>query len=189
MRPSRVELTPSGVRRLCTLERTPTPGGSLRSPIVYKLQVTPAHESRSARKRRLDRNRQAEVHAAGKLLRGTKAAKLTAIDFERRIVAGIGMEQPERSFDLEALEDRILMAQYSRRQDQREAAAVLRDDGERACEREEKVRAAVHLMVGREADRKWTPTGKLRRVCDGCGLPYAVAANGRVRQQHRCISA
>ena len=189
MRPSRAELTPSGARRLCTLERAPTPSGSQRSPIVYKLHVTPAHEIGSARKRRLDRNRQAEVHAACKLLRGAKAAKPTALGYEQRIVGGVDMEHPELSFDLEALEDRMLRAQYSRRQDQREAAAVLRDDGERACEREEKVRAAVHLMVGREADRKWTPTGKLRRVCDGCGFPYAVAANGRVRQQHRCISA
>ena len=187
-RPARSgELTPKGARRLCTLERTPTPGGSLRSPIMYKLELTPAQESGSARKRRLDRNRQAEERAAGKLLRRAKAAKPTALEFEQIIVAGVDMEQPELSFDMEALEDRILMAQYSRRQDQREAAAVLRGDGERACEREEKVRAAVHLMVGREADRKWTPTGKLRRVCDGCGFPYAVTANGRVRQ-HRCIT-
>ena len=154
---------------------------------MYKLEVTPAQESASARKRRLDRNRQAAERAAGKLARGAKAAKPTALDFEQRIVAGVDMEQPELSFDMEALEDRVLMAQCSRRQDQREAAAVLRGDGERACEREEKVRAAVHLMMGREADRKWTPTGKLRRVCDGCGRVYAVTAHGHVRQ-HKCVS-
>ena len=178
---------PEGARRLCTLERTPTPGGSLRSPIMFKLEVTPAQESGSARKRRLDRNRQAEERAAGKLLRGAKAAKPTALDFEQRIIfSSVDMEQPELSFDMEALEDRVLMAQYSRRQDQRDAAAVLRGDGERACEREEKVRAAVHLMVGREADRKWTPTGKLRRVCDQCKRSYAVTSLGTVRKHSGC---
>ena len=112
MRPSRAELTPSGARRLCTLERAPTPSGSQRSPIVYKLHVTPAHEIGSARKRRLDRNRQAEVHAARKLLRGAKAAKLSAVDFERRIVGSVDIDQPELSFDMEALEDRMRAAEY-----------------------------------------------------------------------------
>jgi hypothetical protein len=48
---------------------------------------------------------------------------------------------------------------------QREAAGVLRGP----FEPEEKVRAAVYLMMGREAGCQWTPTGKLRaQLCVLC---------------------
>jgi len=56
---------------------------------------------------------QAEVYAARKLGRSAKGAKPTALDFERRIVDSVDLAQPELSFDMAALDDRILMAQYS----------------------------------------------------------------------------
>ena len=181
--PSSVELTPGGSHRLCRLEHAPTPGGSQRSPVPYKLDVTPALERGSARKRRLDRNRQAELHAACKLSRGAKRAKPTALDFERLVVESVDMEQPELSFDMAALEDRILVAQHSTRQDQKDAAAVLRS----ACERDEKVSAAVHLMMGRELGCKWTCTGKERAVCGVCKRSYATNLDGTVRK-HNCVA-
>ena len=182
MQPGSMELTPGGSRRLCKLEGAPTPGGSQCSPIVYKQELTPAEECGSARKRRLDRNRQAEVYAARKLGRSAKGAKPTALDFERRIVDSVDLAQPELSFDLAALEDRILMAEYSWRHDQKEAAGVLRG----AFEPEEKVRAAVHLMMGRETGCQWTPTGKLRAVCAVCKRSYATKLDGTVRKHHGC---
>ena len=178
---SGAELTPGASRRLCTLERAPTPGGSQRSPIVYKQEVTPAQERGSARKRRLDRNRQAEIYAASKLARGAKIAKPTKLEFERRIAESVDLAQPEQSFDMEALDNRIRMAEHSWRQDQREAAAVMQG----VAEPEEKVRAAVHLMMGREAGCQWTPTGKLRAICVTCKRAYAVTLDGRVRK-HGC---
>ena len=51
------------------------------------------------------------VHAARKLLRGAKAAKLSAVDFERRIVGSVDIDQPELSFDMEALKDRMRAAE------------------------------------------------------------------------------
>ena len=89
MEPGGTQLTAGGSRRLCTLERASTPGGSQRSPIVYKQELTPAEESGSARKRRLDRNRQAEVHAARKLERGPKRTKPTALNFEQLVVESV----------------------------------------------------------------------------------------------------
>ena len=176
-----VHAMPGGSRRLCTLERAPTPGGSQRSPIVFKQEKTPAQERGSARKRRLDRNRQAELYAVSKLARGAKVAKPTKLEFEQRVVDSVDMAHPDSSFDMEALDDRIRMAQRSWRHDQREAAAVMQG----AADPEEKVRAAVHLMMGRGAHRQWTQTGKLRAVCDTCKRAYAVTLDGRVRK-HGC---
>ena len=70
------------------------------------------------------------------------------------------------------------MAQHSWRHDQKEAAGVLRG----AFEPEEKVCAAVHLMMGREAGCQWTPTGKLRAVCAVCKQSYATKLDGTVRK-------
>jgi len=66
------------------------------------------------------------------------------LDFERRIVDSVDLAQPELSFDLAALEDKILMAEYSWRHDQKEAAGVLRG----AFEPEEKVRAGCAFDDG-----------------------------------------
>ena len=181
--PGETQLTPGGSRRLCMLESAPTPGSSRRSPIVYKQELTPAGECGSPRKRRLDRNRQAEVYAARRLVRGTKPAKPTSLDFERRIVDSVDLAQPELSFGVEALEARILTAQHSRRQDLREAAAVLRGP----FEREVKVHAAVHVMMGRHAECKWTLTGKLRAVCSVCKQSYATKLDGTVRKHQCCV--
>ena len=74
------------------------------------------------------------------------------------------LAQPELSFDMAALDGRILMAQHSWRHDQKEAAGVLRG----AFEPEEKVRAAVHLMMGREAGCQWTPTGTEKAASHLC---------------------
>ena len=184
MAPSSAELTPGASRRLCTLERAPTPGGSQRSPVVFKLELTPAHECGSARKRRLDRNRQAELHAAAKVGRGNSAsAKPTKLDFERRIADSIDRAQPDLGFDMAALEDNILMAQRSRRPDQREAALALSDSD---ADIERRVGAAVHLMVGRDKWHMWTPTGKVRAVCDRCNRAYASTLDGSVRK-HKCV--
>ena len=181
---SGAELTPGASRRLCTLERAPTPGGSQRSPVTFKLDVTPAHESGSARKRRLDRNRQAELHAAAKAARGEPAAaKPTRLDFERRIADSIDRAQPELGFDMAALGDNILMAQRSRRPDQHEAALAFSDAD---ADVERRVGAAVHLMVGRDKWHMWTPTGKLRAVCDRCNRAYATTLDGSVRK-HKCV--
>ena len=182
VQPGSTQLTSDGSRRLWALERVPTPGGSQRSPVVYKQEVTPVAERSSARKRRLDRNRQAEVYAVSRLVRGAKAAKPTMLDFEQRVVDSIDMDDPECSFDMERLQDRIRMAQHSWRHDQRDAAAVLHG----SCEPEEKVRAAVHLMIGRGTDRQWTPTGKQRAVCGICKRAYAVTLDGRVRTHKGC---
>ena len=164
------------------MEQVPTLGGSRRSPIKFKQEVTPVHERGSARKRRLDRNRQAEIYAAAKLVGGANtAAKPKALDFERRVADSVDMAQPELSFDLEALDDRMRMAQHSWLPDQREAAAVMHG----TCEPEEKVRAAVHLMMGRQAGCQWTPTGKLRAVCAVCKRSYATKLDGTV-WKHGC---
>ena len=86
-----------------------------------------------------------------------------------------------RSGGKDTFDDRILMAQHSWRHDQKEAAGVLGG----AFEPEEKVRAAVHLMMGREAGCQWTPTGKLRAVCAVCKRSYATKLDGTVRK-HTC---
>ena len=182
--PSSVELTPGGSHRLCRLEHAPTPGGSQRSPVAYKLDVTPALERGSARKRRLDRNRQAELHAAAKVARGVAtSAKPTRLDFEQRIADSIDRAQPERDFDMAALEDNILMAQHSRRPDEREAAAALRSAD---TDFEQRISAAVHLMVGRNECHAWTPTAKKRVVCEQCNRAYALTIGGSVRK-HKCV--
>ena len=143
-------------------------------------ECTPANESKTARKRRLDRNRQATHYAA--VRSSTKRAKPTVLDWERTIVETIDKEHPESSFDMEALDDVILMSHRSRLQDRREAAAMLRDcDGDA----EARIAAAVHLMVGPERWNRWTPTAKERMACELCGRRYAVRTNGRVRK-HRC---
>ena len=67
--PSVTKLTPRGTRRQCSLHATPTPGGTTRS-LSYMQEVTPAAERPSARKRRLDRNRQSAKYAAVKAARG-----------------------------------------------------------------------------------------------------------------------
>ena len=84
-------------------------------------ECTPANETKTARKRRLDHNRQVTRHASisgG----GAQRPKLTALEWERRIVEAIDKEQPEHSFDMEELDGMILMAQRSQLQDRREAA-------------------------------------------------------------------
>ena len=175
-------LTPERSSLLCTIERVPTPGGSQRSPIIFRKELSPAAgESRSARKRRQDRNLQAEKYAAVRVLRSKKTLQLT---FEQRLFDSVDKEQPEISFDLDMLDDRILAAQYSWRQDQRDAAAVLK--GCVDAERDEKIRAAVHLMVGRQKDQQWTPTGKLRVTCDVCRRAYAATLDGTVRKHKGC---
>ena len=186
MAPSSAVLTPGASRRLCTLERAPTPGGSQRSPVAFKLEVTPAHECGSARKRRLNRNRQEELRAAAKVVRGDSAsAKPTRLDFEQRIVDSIDRAQPELGFDMEALEDNILMAHRSKRPDQKEAARALSDSSDADIER--RISAAVHLMVGRDRWQTWTPTGKMRAVCDRCSRAYAITFCGSVRK-HKCVA-
>ena len=68
--PSSATLSPNRTLR-CTLERPPTPGGTQRSPVRYKQELTPAGEKESpaARKKRQDRNRRAETNAIGKASR------------------------------------------------------------------------------------------------------------------------
>ena len=184
--PDSTQVTPRGSRQLCTLESAQTPGGSRCSPIVYMQELQPAEECRSARKRRLDRNRQAQLYAAHRLARGRKTVKQSALDFERRIVNSVSLEQPEQTFDVSALDQRILTAQHARRRDQREAARILRQGD---CELDEQVRAAVHLMMGRELNCKWTPTGKLRAACDVCMRSYAVTSDGKIRRHNGCTAS
>ena len=154
---------------LCAVERAPTPGGTARSPVSFFQERTPADEARSARDRRLDRNRQAAHYAAVKATREVKA-KPKALDFASDVVAAVDMEEPERSFDMELLEEEITHSLHSRIEDRRAAASMLRNsEGEIAA----RVRAAVHLLVG----VKWTPIGEGARhvfglqpeICCPCG--------------------
>ena len=178
--PPSAQLTPRGTRKRCTIERVSTPGGTARSPVEFLQQCTPADEARSARKQRLDRNRQAARYAATRAARGEKI-KTTALDFERRILASVDREQPECSFDMEALDDMILMSQRSQLEDQRDAAVMLRDGDGSA---EARIAAAVHLMVGRRAYHTWTPAAKERMPCQNCGRRFAVRMDGQVRKHH-----
>ena len=173
--------TPGHTRRQCAIERAPTPGGTARSPVAFMQECTPADEARCARKQRLDRNRQAARYAAVKAARSAKA-KPTALDFERRIVDAVDKEQPERSFDMELLDDIIMMSHRSKLKDRRDAAAMLRD-GENDVE--SRIAAAVHLMVGPTRYHKWTRTGKERMACDVCGRRFALRADGLLRT-HSC---
>ena len=180
--PPTAQLTQGGTHRECTVQCAPSPGGTRRS-LSFKQECTPADERKSQRKLRLDRNRQAARYAAARAERGAERARPTALDFERRIVDTVDSEQPERSFDMEALDDMILHSQYSRLKDRRDAAATLRGgDGDA----EARIAAAVHLMVGRTAYHKWTPAAKERMPCVRCGRRFAVRIDGQVRQ-HRCF--
>ena len=171
-------LTPKRTRTLCTLERASTPGGTARSPVRFVQESTPTGESGSARKRRRDRNRQAARYAGIKAARPAKK-RLSALERERCIVESIDREQPERSFDMDELETEIIHAQYSLLQDRRAAAAMLREcDGAV----EERIGAAVHLMVG----RRWTAAGKELVRCSACGRRFAVRADGLLRR-HSCV--
>ena len=172
-------LTPGGTRRRCTVQRTSTPGGTAGSPVEFMQQCTPADEARSARNKRLDRNRQAARFAATKAARG-KMVKPTALDFERHMLASVDMEQPEQSFDMDLLDDLILEAAYSRQHDRRAAAVMLREG---VADVEARIGAAVHLMVG----HKYTATCKERVLCASCGRKFAVRADGLVRR-HDCKS-
>ena len=116
-------------------------------------------------------------------MRGAKRARPTVLDFERRIVDTVDNEQPELSFDMEALEDMILLSRNSRVKDRRDAAATLRDGGSGV---EARIAAAVHLMVGCTAYHKWTPAAKERMPCVLCGRHFAVRVDGQVRK-HRCF--
>ena len=71
--------------------------GTAGSPVEFMQQCKPADEARSARNKRLDRNRQAARFAATKAARGKKV-KPTALDFERSIVAAVGIA----AFDIAA---------------------------------------------------------------------------------------
>ena len=142
---SDVQLSPAGGHKLCTLQRVPSPSGSL-SPIIFKQELTPAEERRSARKRRHDRNRQSELLAVE---RAGRAAKPT-LSFEQRLLNSVDRNQPELSFDMDALEGRLKTAEHSRRQDQRAAAGALRG----GADAESMVRAAVLLTVGDRSDQQ-----------------------------------
>uniref|UniRef100_A0A7S4HCN1 Uncharacterized protein n=1 Tax=Prymnesium polylepis TaxID=72548 RepID=A0A7S4HCN1_9EUKA len=178
VQPSDVQLSPAGGHNLCTLQRAPTPSGSQRSPIVYKQELTPAEERRSARKRRRDRNRQSELLAVE---RTERAAKPT-LSFAQRLLDTVDREQPELSFNMDVLERRLRTAEHGWRQDQRAAAGALRGGAEDA---ELMVRAAVHLLVGDRADQQWTPAGRERVACGVCQRAFAANRHG-VARKHVC---
>ena len=176
------DLTPNRGHSICAIART-TPGGTARSPLYYRQERTPQGERHSARKRRLDRNRQAEKYGIKKAAHGdsTTKAKPTRLDYEKMIVDSIDPEHPDDGI-MESLEERMLSAQCSRSKDVRDAVTVLR---EREGEQEELVAAAVHLMVGGTSDFRWTLCAKQRVRCEECGRAYALRADGCIRQ-HRC---
>jgi hypothetical protein len=175
-------LTPNRRHSICAIERT-TPGGTARSPLQYRQERTPQAESHTARKRRLDRNRQAANYGMKRAARddGSTKAKPTRLDYEKMIVETINPQQPDDGIK-ESLEDRMLLAQRSHRKDIKDAVAVLR---ERDCEPEEQVAAAVHLMVGTTSEHRWTLCAKERVRCEACGRAFARRADGRIRK-HDC---
>ena len=151
--------------------------------LTFVQECTPPDEAKRERKLRLDRNRQAARYAATCAKRGAKRARPTSLDWKRHIVDSIDKEHPENTFDTEHLEGVLLLEERSRLKDRRDAAAKLRDG---AGAIEERIEAAVHLMVGPTAYHKWTLCGKERIACELCGRRFAPCANGRVRQ-HRCV--
>ena len=153
-----------------------TPGGTARSPVRFALECTPSQEQGSARKRRRDRNRQAAKYAA---VKAAQKRRLNPLEHERRIVDSVDEEQPELSFDMDELDDTILMAQRSQQPDRRAAADMLHA---RDGSVEERLAAAVHLMMG----VRWTSGGRERVPCARCGRKFAVRADGLVRQ-HSCV--
>ena len=66
---------------------------------------------------------QAERYAG---VRAQRVKKVLELSFEQRLCSSVDREQPELSFDMDALNDRILVAETSRRQDQHDAVAVLK---------------------------------------------------------------
>ena len=88
VQPTTVELTPT--RAHCTLAREMTPGGSERSPVHYMQQRTPAAETRSARKRRLDKNEKAAQYAAKKAASSGRRAFIARSALPKCICDGCG---------------------------------------------------------------------------------------------------
>ena len=138
--------------------------------------------SRSARKRRLDCNRQAAAYASRRAAQPVRPTR-TALDVQRSIAAAVDPEHPERSLDMEALDDMRLLASHGGAA-KREAAATLNDSSATV---EARVSAAVQLMVGRDPYQQWTVMGRQRTVCCDCGRKYALRADGFVRR-HVCVS-
>ena len=56
------------------------------------------------------------------------------------------------------------LAQYSQLKDQRSAAATLLTPAA-----DDKIQAAIQLMVGPKLSHRWTPAGKERLACELCG--------------------
>jgi hypothetical protein len=85
-------LTPNRRHSICAIERT-TPGGTARSPLQYRQERTPQAESHTARKRRLDRNRQAANYGMKRAARDDGSCVRRRESVVRRVVGPLRGER------------------------------------------------------------------------------------------------